>query len=75
MDDLETTEPCDMVLEHVVGLPKGQTHSQLLGKGFRVGMAPGLQKGDDIRLLLLDDSANERKTVFATGKNIVAEDA
>ena len=32
----------------------------------------GLHFGDSV---LLDDSANERKTVFATGKNIVVEDA
>ena len=71
----ETTEPSDMVLVNVVGLTEGQTHSQLLGKGFCVGTAPGLQKGDDIRLLLLDDMTNERETIFAAGKNIIAEDA
>ncbi len=32
----------------------------------------GLHFGDSV---LLDDSANERKTVFATGNNIVVEDA
>src|SRR6266446_7060305 len=71
----EAAEPDHVILVDVVGLADRQVHSQLLCKCLHVGKVPCFHKCYDIWLLLLYNAANERKTVFSSSENIVAEDA
>lgn len=69
----QTAHPGYMI--GAIGFSKDQVHAEVVGQLLHMRSAIGLQNGNNVGLLLLDDSSNEWKAILPTLPDIVTKHA